>query len=536
MSKINNPILCGFNPDPCICKGLDKWYIAVSTFEWYPGVSIYESEDMVNWTLKINPLERSSQLNLVGEQPSGGIWAPSLTYADNKYWLVYTDNKLWKGETSLQPLRDMHDYLVTAPSIEGPWSEPIHLISDVYDPCLYHEDGRKWLVYTKRDFRGVYRDLITGIFIREYSDREGKLIGEEKLIYQGANIKHDFYISTQIYEGPYLMKRNGYYYLITAEGGPGYTHCNCVSRSRNLMGPYEFHPYTPMLTSMNSNSSIQKAGHGNMVEGPNGEWYMTYLCGRPMPHRKNSPLGRETGICPIKWENDWPYIKGGGVNPPEEFTIDSDAIKHTIHSFHFDFSKLTKLPAELMSLRRTIGEDWCSLTANPGYLRMYGQESPSSRFHQSLLGARVRDYEFECKTSLTFDPDNYHHMAGLMLRYDENTYFYLFITRHDNGNKVLSFMVMDAGKFSYRNELITLEEDTIVNLKVIVKNYKVYFEYSVDETEWKRLDIEEEFYKVSDEYATPVGYTGSFVAIAVNDLDGYKRHADFRYLEYRALE
>lgn len=535
MSEIKNPIICGFNPDPCICKGKDKWYIAVSTFEWYPGVSIYESEDMVNWTLKINPLNRSSQLNLVGEQPSGGIWAPGLSYIDDKFWLVYTDNKLWKGETSLQPLRDMHNYLVTAPSIEGPWSEPIHLVSDVYDPYLFDDDGHKWLVYTKRDFRGVHRDLITGIFIREYSVAEEKLIGEEKLIYKGAEIEHDFYITTQIYEGPYLMKKDGYYYLITAEGGPGYTHCTCISRSKEITGPYELHPNTPMLTSMNSNSPIKKAGHGNIVEGPNGEWFITFLCGRPFPHSKHSPLGRETGLCPIKWENGWPYVREGGVNPPDQFEIKGNVIKTTSHNWSLDFKQVPELPTELMALRRTIDEDWCSLNTPEGYLRIYGQESPSSRFHQSLLGARVRDYEFESTTGLIFDPKHYHHMAGLMLRYDENTYYYLFITRNDNGDKVLSFMKMDAGKFTYQNAVAVLKEEGEVHLKVTVKEYKVFFSYRENQSRWTTLSIEEEFYKVSDEYATPVGYTGSFVAIAVNDLDGYKRHADFSYWDYQVL-
>lgn len=533
MSKIINPILCGFNPDPCICKAEDKWYIAVSTFEWYPGVSIYESEDMVNWKLKINPLNRSSQLNLIGAQPSGGIWAPGLSYIDGQFWLVYTDNKLWKGETSLQPLRDMHNYLVTAPSIEGAWSEPIHLVSDVYDPYLFDDEGRKWLLYTKRDFRGVHRDLIAGIFIREYSVEEKKLIGEERLIYKGAEIEPDFYIKTQIYEGSYMIKKDGYYYLITAEGGAGYTHSTCISRSKNLFGPYELHPYTPMLTSMNTNSTLKKAGHGNLIEGPNGEWFITFLCCRPIPNSKYSPLGRETGICPIKWVDGWPYIRDGGINPPEEFEISGDVRKTTNHNLALDFKEVTSLPAEIMALRRTIDEDWCSLNPKEGRLRLYGQESPTSRFHQSLLGVRVRDFEFESTTGLSFDPKNYHHMAGLMLRYDENTYYYLFITRNDNKDKVLSFIKMDAGEFTYRNALTILNEESLVHLKLFVKDNKVYFAYKENESEWTDLDIKEEFYKVSDEHATPVGYTGSFVSITVNDLDGFKRFADFSYWDYK---
>src|SRR5690554_7778325 len=184
MTVVNNPILKGFNPDPCMTYANGKWYIAVSTFEWAPGVTIYESEDFVNWNISSNVLDRYSQLNMIGEQPSGGIWAPGLSYADEKFWLVYTDNKIWKGETSTQPIRDMHNYLVTSSDTKGKWSEPIKLLSNIYDPYMFHDnDGTKWLVYTKRDFRRIHDDIILGIYIRKYDHDKEVLVGEEIRIY-----------------------------------------------------------------------------------------------------------------------------------------------------------------------------------------------------------------------------------------------------------------------------------------------------------------------------------------------------------------
>jgi xylan 1,4-beta-xylosidase len=538
MSIIQNPVLRGFNPDPCVCRGKDAWYIAVSTFEWYPGVLIYESKDFVNWELKATPLDRLSQLNLIGEQPSGGIWAPALSYHDGLYWLVYTDTKAWKGEQKISPLRDMHNYLVTAPDIAGPWSEPVHLVSGGYDPSLFHdESGKKWLAYIRRDFRGIYEDLFAGIILREYSVEEQKLIGEEHVIYKGANLKTDYFMKCQIYEAPHLLKKDDWYYLITAEGGTGYTHATCVSRSRDLFGPYELHPDTPMLTSRDATGRrIQRTGHGNLVEGPNGQWYMTYLGSRPIDTQpKRSPLGRETCIAPIEWRADWPQLGVGGVVPAESFEIGSDIEQTLDSSWAIDFAQCAALPLELQSLRIPKSDDWCNLHERPGYLRVRGQESPTSRFHQSLLACRIRDWQFEVETALEFSPRSYLHMAGLMARYDENTFYYLFVTRDDDGTKILSYMEMDAGSFAYSNRLATLPEASEIGLRVRVVDAKLRFFYRSNGDQWTDLGLEKDFTKLSDEYATPIGFTGAFAGITVNDMLGFREPADFRLFSYRQL-
>ena len=141
--KIQNPILKGFNPDPCICRVGEDYYIATSTFEWFPGVQIHHSKDLKNWQLICHPLNRLSQLNMLGNPDSGGVWAPALSYADGKFWLIYSDMKVVTGAW-----KDGHNYLVTCDTIDGEWSEPIYLNSSGFDPSLYHdeESGKKYLL------------------------------------------------------------------------------------------------------------------------------------------------------------------------------------------------------------------------------------------------------------------------------------------------------------------------------------------------------------------------------------------------------
>jgi xylan 1,4-beta-xylosidase len=204
MDQIVNPILPGFNPDPSICRKGDDYYIATSTFEWFPGVQIHHSKDLMHWQLLTRPLVRTSQLDMVGNPNSGGIWAPCLTYADGLFWLIYTDVKSLKGA-----FKDTHNYLVTASDINGPWSEPVYLNASGFDPSLFHDDdGRKWLVNMLWDFR-PNRNKFAGIVLQEYSVFQKKLIGPIKNIFKGTKIA--------VTEGPHLYKRNELYYLLTRQ-------------------------------------------------------------------------------------------------------------------------------------------------------------------------------------------------------------------------------------------------------------------------------------------------------------------------------
>src|SRR5688572_8494276 len=310
---IKNPILPGFNPDPSIVRVGEDYYVATSTFEWFPGVQIHHSRDLVNWRLVTRPLTRASQLDMLGDADSCGIWAPCLTFHDGRFYLVYTDVKRYgravrDGSASF---RDFHNYVVTSPRIDGPWSDPVYLNSSGFDPSLFHDDdGKKYLVNQLWDHRPMVNPF-AGIVLQEYSEREGKLIGTRRNIFQGTSLG--------LTEAPHLYKRDGYYYLITAEGGTAWNHAVTMARSRDIFGPYELHPDTYILSARNRpDAPLQRTGHADLVDTPAGETYMAYLCGRPLRNRGRCVLGRETAIQPMRWEDGWLYTLGKDAMPATE--------------------------------------------------------------------------------------------------------------------------------------------------------------------------------------------------------------------------
>src|SRR6185503_1468242 len=208
--------------------------------------------------------------------------------------------------------RDFHNYLVTAERIDGDWSDPVPLNSSGFDPSLFHdEDGRKWLLNMLWDHRPA-RNRFAGIVAQEYDPKARALVGERGLIFEGTALGFT--------EAPHLYRRGGYYYLITAEGGTQWNHAVAMARSRNLLGPYELHPDVHILSSRGRpDAPLQRAGHADLVETPEGETWMVYLCGRPLTNRGRCVLGRETAIQKMRWDEDgWLYTSDGKGLPTVE--------------------------------------------------------------------------------------------------------------------------------------------------------------------------------------------------------------------------
>lgn len=307
--EITNPILTGFNPDPSLCRQGEDYYIATSTFEWFPGVRIYHSRDLKNWSLVSTPLDRVSMLDMKGNPDSGGIWAPCLSYADGKFWLLYTDVKIVDS-----PWKNGRNFLVTAPSIEGPWSEPIPMGNGGFDPSLFHDDdGRKYYIYRPWGPRHHSNPHNT-IVLQAFDPQTGTLSPERKTLFTGTPLCYT--------EGAHLYRHAGWYYLMVAEGGTSYEHAVVVLRSKNIDGPYELHPDVTMMTSWHlPENPLQKSGHGSLLQTHTGEWYMAYLTSRPLRlpgvpllasgGRGYCPLGRETSVARIEWRDGWPYVEGG---------------------------------------------------------------------------------------------------------------------------------------------------------------------------------------------------------------------------------
>lgn len=528
MKYIENPILKGFNPDPSICKVGDDYYIATSTFEWFPGVQIHHSKDLKNWTLITSPLRRKSQLNLLGVPDSCGVWAPCLSYANGTFYLVYANVKSFDGAW-----KDTPNFVVTTPDIYGDWSDPIYLCSSGFDGSFFHDQGKLWFVNMIVDHR---KDkFFGGIELHEVNPNTLELINKGYFLTEGTKLG--------LTEGPHLYKRNEYYYLLLAEGGTEYNHCASIMRSKNLHGPYEEHPMNPILTSKNMPSyPIQKSGHGSLIETQNGDWYIVFLVGRPLSELGDCVLGRETAIEEIVWKNDWPYINSGSSLPrlkiPEANLKEEPNQKLAIRD-NFDAETIS---IHFQSLRIPITENWLSLKKRKGFLRLKGKESLTSTHEQSLIARRLQHLKAEVSTSIEFEPNSFQQMAGLVLYYNTGHYHYLHITKNGE-DQILSIISSNNFKITENDDKIVIPKNRPIILKAMINHKELQFSYQVkDESSFANVGPLLEMGILSDDNVREgseryrPAFTGCFVGICCQDLKSNKNHADFDWFEYNGFE
>jgi len=540
-SAIQNPVIPGFNPDPSFVRVGDDYYIVNSTFEWLPGVQIHHSRDLVNWRLIGHALTRPSQLDLHGIVGSGGVWAPSLSYHDGQFWLIYTNVRYWgKG----QPFKDIGIYLTTAEDILGPWSEPVVLNSIGFDPSLFHDDdGRKWLVNMMWDFRkGRYR--FAGIVAQEYDHEQRKLVGPMTKILEKQNI---------LTEGPNIYKRDGWYYLMMAEGGTGWNHGISMARSRSVTGPYELDPQPSVLTARGDASlALQKAGHGELVETPAGEWYLAHLASRPLrldpavsPHKMSEgertgwccPLGRETCIQKVEWSADgWLRLASDGTDPQVEVPAPAGIPETRWEAVpERDDFDAAALDMSWSSLRDYVSDAWLSLTERPGWLRLRGRDSMSSLFYQSLVAKRLTTFRCTLETCLEFEPDHFTQMAGLICCYDTRQFSYLRVTHDEALGKVLGVVLSDDGTYDeLLDSQIAIGDWRQVYLRAEIDGQKLQFRASPDGRTWQDIGPVLDMAKLSDDYGSTLRFTGAMVGLCAQDLAGTFKHADFDYFEMKA--
>ncbi|MFK7766514.1 MAG: glycoside hydrolase family 43 protein [Mariniblastus sp.] len=538
MSFVENPILKGFNPDPSIIRVGENYYIATSTFEWFPGVQIHHSRDLVNWQLISRPLDRVSQLDMKGVPDSCGVWAPCLSWDNGKFYLVFTNVRSFDGRW-----KDTLNFLVTAESIDGPWSDPIRLPNFGFDPSLFHDDdGRKWFTSMIVDHRS--ENFFGGIVLQEYDPVEQKCIGTVEHIFEGTELG--------LTEAPHIYRRDGFYYLVVAEGGTEYGHAVSVARSKSLGGPYEVHPDNPIITCADlPDHSIQKSGHGDIVESPTGELFIVFLMGRPLTTRGRCTLGRETAIEELVWpKGGWPRLKSGARSPRLRFEMPSvvdvaeglkagDLIgERSEISTRVEFCG-TDLPIEFQSLRVPIDASWCSMTARPECLRLFGRESLSSQFEQSLVARRVDSFEIKASTCVEFSPTSFQQMAGLVCYYNTSHWYYLNISGDESGKKLLRITSCNRHVVEEILETpIDVSGTEKVYLEVCFVRERIAFGYSLDGQDWKSINADLDGSILSDDYVRDEGnryrpaFTGSFVGLCCQDLTGQNQHADFHHFDY----
>lgn len=519
--KVRNPVLKGFNPDPCMIYVDGVFYIATSTFEYSPSVNIYASRDLVNFELVARPLTKD-KLNLTGVQYSGGIWAPCLSYSPilKRFYLVYTVVNSWIDN----PFKDCNNYLIWSDKIDGEWSSPQYICSGGFDPSLFHDDdGKSYFMYVIWDYRVTTRGgRFAGIFLQEFDTALSKLTGESRRIFGGSTLGKT--------EGPHIYKHGGYYYLFTAEGGTGWTHAVTVARSKSIWGDYELHPDTHILTSHEKNSLLKKSGHASICCDDRGNWFLAHLCARPLENDR-CILGRETAISNLIWKDGWCYTLGNGAPQEyfENFQNDTIVIDNAVIKYNLADTAQWK---DFYFLRTP--QDDRQIYVKDNCLIMVGKDSILSNIDQNIMVRRQTDHDFCATVKMRYNPSHFLQMAGLIYRYNEkNQYFlYVFYDEKDKVNK-LSMLSFDKGESRIAEETDRIAVGENIYLRVVVNKTKGRFYYSHNGIDFSPCFWEFDASILSDDYAN--GFTGAFVGMACADMLSKSQPAYFEKFEYKRL-
>ena len=406
-----NPIMSGFHPDPSICRVGENYYMVTSSFEWFPGVPIYHSRDLVNWEQIGNVLERPEQLNLEpGHRHNGGIWAPTIRFHDGLFYMITT-------------LADKGNFYVTAKDPAGPWSDPIWLSAPGIDPSLFwDDDGRCWYTGAANLNDEPQWPNQNGIIIQELDIKNKTLIGNPlQLTYGHAS-------NARWTEGPHIYKIEDRYVLLVAEGGTGKDHSVTVFDSKNITGPYIPSHTNPVLTHrfLGENYPLGMMGHADLVETQNGEWWAVLL-GRRVKDNL-SMLARETFLVPVSIEDGWPVFNPGiGIVREEERRPDLpwSPLDKSSPRDNFDSGKL----AFQWNFLRTPKEKWYTIADGSLQMETCPQELKGLD-NPSMIVRRIQHFNYKATCQLSFSAKNDKEEAGLTAFLD-NKHHYKLVKRKD---------------------------------------------------------------------------------------------------------
>lgn len=411
-----NPILQGFYPDPSICRVGKDFYIVNSSFVYAPGVPIFHSRDLAHWEQIGNVLDREEQLKVDNDEISRGIFAPTIRYHKGTYYMI-TTNVTYGG-----------NFIVTAEKPEGPWSKPYYLGDDAQgiDPSLFFDDDdRCYYVGTRPNPEGCRYNGDWEIWIQELDLCTMKLVGKDMAIWKGA-------VKDVIWpEGPHIYKKDGYYYLLHAEGGTGPEHSISVARSRELFKWFEGCKRNPIFTHRNlgMNYPVIYAGHGDLVDDEKGNWYIIMLASRPC--EKHCSMGRETFLAKVEWEEGWPVInpRVGKLEDEVELPFEEYHFANEISGAdHFEFYG-EKLDDRLLGISK-INDKSYSLKARKGCLRLYARPETLEQIgNPSYFGVRQKSYDYTVSTGIEFEPAARNETAGLVLYQNHENHLSIEIAR-----------------------------------------------------------------------------------------------------------
>ncbi len=540
---LKNPILPGFHPDPCICRKGDDYYLAVSTFEWFPGIPIYHSKDLKHWELYTHVLTDDEVVDLKKLPSAKGIWAPCLTYceAEDRFYVVY-------GVMNSMNARyfDVDNFLITAKDIRGPWSTPVYLHSAGFDASILHDDdGRKYIVSMDWETRDGY-EKPGAISLVEYDPQTQSVIGYPKRIWTGGTDRGCI-------EAPHLTKHDGKYYLMCAEGGTGYNHCVTMARSEMVWGTYEGDPMNPIVTSnpavsdersdpdhlkpqyFNPDTLLQKAGHGSYVETQLGEVFLVHLCARPFVPELRCTLGRETAIQKMVWTVDGWLRMADGSNLAKAYCEESALPEYPLPEIP-DFDDFDS--GELGSwyyAPRIMPHRFADVTARPGYVRIRGLEARTSLNKVSILARKLISVHGTVTTKMEFCPEDPRHSAGLILYYDNMNYINLrkYYSETLRQSAISIIQLENGERTEYLDTRIPVN-DVPLYFRLVIDGRRTQFYWGYDGEYYTAIGRVFDTSKFSDEYCRYGEFTGTMVGLTCADRVKRCHYADFDFFEYRA--
>lgn len=458
--KYKNPVISGYNPDPSICRVGEDYYIVNSSFEFFPGVPVYHSRNLVNWELKGYCLERESQLSLHGCKPSGGIYAPTLRYHNGTFFMT-TTNTSGKG-----------NFIVHTTDLEKGWSEPAWVDQGGIDPSLlFDDDGTVYFTSTSIDEEGN-----TGIFQCQVDPFTGERLTESIVISRGCGGRYA--------EGPHLYKWFGRYYLMLAEGGTEYGHMETILRSDNPYGPFEACPHNPILTHRDDmREEIYCTGHADMMEDHNGNWWMVCLAVRPCQEKSSRVLlhnlGRETFLAPVIWTEDgWPVVGENGLISLEmDAPLPGEKPALGNRDFADDFSQ-KDFSHHYNFLRNPHMENYVRDTERKTMTLTGTKTTINEMASPTWIGVRQKGFETVSTVNVGVKEPVQGMRAGLTAYYNDSYHYEIYLTRElDTWKVCLAKHVHDIFTTTASMEIPTAEN---VTLRIISDKTLYRFSFSTD--------------------------------------------------------
>lgn len=490
----------GFYPDSSICRVGENYYLVTSSFEYFPGVPIFHSTDLINWRQIGHYLTTEQHLPLANAASSGGIYAPTIRYYDGWFYMT-TTNVSGHG-----------NFYVRSRQPEDRWSYPIIVDQKGIDPSLFFDDDGR--VYFQSAMSGSDGE---GIYQCEIDIETGKRLTPSRLIWQGTGGAH--------LEAPHLYKMKGMYYLMIAEGGTEYGHMETVARSANPYGPYEPCPCNPILSHRSLNSSIQATGHADLVQAHDGSWWAVCLGIRPVAYPRRHHLGREVFLAPVKWTNDgWPVIGNEGRISQ---IMNSPGLPETVWSAepvrdHFDSERLALY---WTFLRNPAKESW-SLTERPGHLILHGNStSLDDAGAPAFVGRRLSHFACRIAVSMDYEPLSEGDEAGITVFMNEN-YHYDLVVRLASGNKQVALRRRVGSLLTENTQNC---EAGPVELMIEAQPEMFVFAYKQGHSDSKQMG-HGETQLLSTEVAG--GFTGLFIAMYAHSPSEQGTTAAFDWFDY----